>query len=108
GLLKAASDFISLSERDVTSPTIVIEIQEVGTKRNIVDKKEISSEFKSGTRSVPNPNYSIAEMNCRRAQSDVAAQRARNTIAPAAGWGAVVQGIAAGVAGADAEIACNQ
>ena len=109
GAVKSSSDVMSISSGEVTAPTIVIEVQESMAKRKIVDKKEITSEYRSGSQSLPNPNYSIAKMNCQRAQVDAAAQNARNTIAPAQGWaGALVQGFAAGLMAGNAERICNE
>lgn len=105
GSLKSPSD---LTVNQADAPTILIEIQDAGVKRNIVDKREVNSQFKSGVRSVPNPNYAIAQMNCQRAQSDLGSQRARNTIAPAQGWGALLQGIAEGVLAANVKKVCDE
>lgn len=107
GVARTSEEILSPSGADAT-PAIVVHIEESTSKRNILDKQEISSSYRSGTRSVLNPNYAIAQMECQRAQSDYAAQQARNTIAPAKGWGALLQGVAEGVAGANARKTCGQ
>jgi S1-C subfamily serine protease len=89
-------------------PAVLVEVQSTASRRQIVDKKEESSEYKSGTRAVPNPQYAIAQMNCQRAQSELAAQQTRNAIAPARGWGILLQGIVEGLSQASVTTVCNE
>lgn len=91
-----------------TEPLIVFYVADANASRNIVDKKEITSSYVSGSRQVPNPSYAIAQMDCQRAQSNYAAQQARNTLFPARGWGAVIQGVADGLNAAGVQQICNQ
>jgi len=91
-----------------TGPLIVFYITDASASRNIVDKKDVPSSYVSGSRQVPNPSYSIAQMDCQRAQSNYAAQQARNSLLPARGWGAVIQGVAEGLSAASVQQVCNQ
>jgi len=109
GALMQASELVGAISSAPVDKSVMIEIQETHTKRNILEKKEVNSEYKAGTRAVPNPNYAIAQANCQRAQAEAAAQQARNTIAPAQHWaGALLQGLAGGIASARADNVCNE
>lgn len=108
GNLTVPNDLLSLPGAAASSPAVLVEIQETLSRRNIVDKQEVNSEYRSGTRAVPNPHYAVAQTNCQRAQAAAAAQNARNTIAPAQGWGILLQGIAEGLASAHATKVCNE
>ena len=103
--LRATEEATSLGK--VAEGIVVVEIQELSAKRNIIDKQEVSSQYRSGSKSVPNAQYAIAQMNCQRAQSELAAQQARNTIAPARGWGVLIQGLAEGLTQANANKVCQ-
>jgi hypothetical protein len=89
-------------------PSVVVLITQSTSSRKIVDKREVSSSFVSGSRQVPNPEYEVARLNCQRAQADYANQQARNTVAPARGWGAVLQGLGEGLAGVSANEICSR
>lgn len=107
------TDFKSLEDVQAAiaqgkDPIIVVHVDEAPTSRRIVEKKEIESKYVSGQRRLPNPQYEIARLNCQRAQADVATQRMKNAVNPAPGWGALIQGIAEGVAAASAERTCQQ
>jgi serine protease Do len=95
-----------------TAPTanglILVEIQEASARRTIVDKQEITSQYKSGTRNVSNPQYTSAQVKCQRAQADLTAQQTRNSINPGRGWGAVLQGLAEGLSAASVTKICEE
>jgi hypothetical protein len=91
------------------NPLVLIYVADSESSRNIVDKQEIPSTYKSGTRSVPNPEYVVAQMDCQTAQTNYAAQQARNRLAPARGLlGAVLQGVSEGMTGANVQNICGR
>jgi S1-C subfamily serine protease len=88
---------------------IFVILDESRTSRKITDKKDVESTYVSGRRRVPNSQYELARINCQRAQSDAAAQNARNTMTPQRSiLGAVLQGISSGISEGSASRVCQQ
>lgn len=108
GSLKTALDFASTADTSLGAGAVLVEIHSTESRRSILEKKEVESQFRSGSRFVPNANYAIAQANCQRAQSGLAAQQARNAIAPARGWGILLQGLAEGLTSANVTRVCNE
>jgi hypothetical protein len=111
GIDVAKSAGEAIANLSATSPRsiVVAVVDETSMSRKITDKKDVPSSFVSGQRRVPNPQYEIARLNCAKAQTDAASQRARNAFsAPTSGLGALLQGLAAGLSEAGANQACQK
>ncbi|KQW38427.1 hypothetical protein ASC76_10460 [Rhizobacter sp. Root404] len=104
--VQQAKDYVSDAG---ARPAIFVVLDESRTVRKIVDKKDVESTYVSGQRRVPNSQYELARISCQRAQSDAAAQSARNTMTPQRSvLGSVLQGLAAGLSDGNANRVCQQ
>jgi len=105
--IDAAFDAPEAKDADVL---ILINVTTARNDRKVVSTKQVRSEFQSGMRTVPNPDYNMAQNKVNQAQLDLrraALQTATTDMGYCQGWGCLGKGIAQ-VANAAVEVAARR
>lgn len=89
----------SLVEMPDAPLTIFVQVASSESNRKVLSRRDVSSRFESGTRSLPNPEYDVARHKYLQEESSHRQNQLRNSLsAPAQNWGQAL-GRALGEAG---------
>jgi serine protease Do len=84
-------DALSIAESADSPLTIFVRVGSANLERKVISRRNESSRYQSGTRSVPNPEYEVARQRYLQAENSYNQSQLRNSFAPPAqNWGQVL------------------